>query len=705
MRRRIGGISVILCLIIICFDISAGYGKDFFYDMAGSEISFTGKVVKEIEKDGYTVLYMDDVVSEKRKYDHRIKVTIYDDITGLMYCRLSVKGEVAIPTGRRNPGCFDYRKYLKSIDIYNVVSNASYQIIKKPEGPERICAKLRYHTKEFLKENLSEESFSVLMGIIFADSSYMEDGLLEVFRKGGTAHILAVSGMHLGILYAFLARLRKRKRSLFADLITSFFLFFYAFLAGFSASVVRAFIMIVLHMISEHMNLRYDFFCATCTSMIIILVCHPYQLFNSGFQMTFLACYTIAFIMPVISEKMDGIFKMPVVIQVGMIPYTAYTYNYFSPVAIISNVPVLYISAVLVPLSLIIIPLSYLPVIGITAGRIAGFFAGILCFFNRLTYMDGILTFDVPSMPLWILFSYYGVLICILSEWGIVLNLRKKKEKILKAVLLVMAASVMVSFGYRDNFGKDEFVFLDVGQGDCLHIAGRHDVLIDGGGSYNYNVGENILKPYLLKNNVRKIDYAFVTHLHDDHFKGICELSKEYRIDTLALFCGNKVNEGRIREMVNCRKIIYLKKGDMVRIDKDLYISVLAPGGNRLSESDNENDNSLVLKAVYKGVSVLMTGDIDKNGEEKLLETDCRADILKVSHHGSRYSSSDLFIDGVNPDTAVISVGKNNYGHPADEVIEKFLSRGDKVYRTDMNGAIGIDITGKGGFRVDKMIR
>ncbi|MBQ1406507.1 MAG: MBL fold metallo-hydrolase, partial [Eubacterium sp.] len=172
-------------------------------------------------------------------------------------------------------------------------------------------------------------------------------------------------------------------------------------------------------------------------------------------------------------------------------------------------------------------------------------------------------------------------------------------------------------------------------------------------------------------------DIALATHLHTDHYLGLEQLSECYRVRNL-------VTKGKAGD------VIELSGGDRIEI---LWPRVRDP------DTDDENENSLIFKVYAGGLTILVTGDLTAEGEKMLVERyrgtgKLKCDILKVCHHGSRFSSSEEFIDEVSPRAAVIGVGKNSYGHPAPETLVKFKARGIPVYRTDMDGAVG--------FRMDR---
>lgn len=282
------------------------------------------------------------------------------------------------------------------------------------------------------------------------------------------------------------------------------------------------------------------------------------------------------------------------------------------------------------------------------------------------------------------------------------------------AAVIVMA-SVVLNISFAGEFGKADVIFVDVGQGDCIHVKTDEgkNYLIDGGGSTGYDTGSEVLKPYLLKNGVKHIDAAFVTHLHEDHYGGIRSLASEGMIESIGVYEANRLIEERVQSETNT-ELFYLHGGQKIRLGRDVYLEVLAPAEKSeeeyskiVSEEDDENAASLVFRLDYRGIRILITGDIDSASEEVLTEmygNRLKSDILKVPHHGSRYSSSEDFIAAVSPDVAVFQVGRNNYGHPDAEILRRYINAGVSVYRNDRNGAVGLDIKRDGKTEVMTML-
>ena len=257
-----------------------------------------------------------------------------------------------------------------------------------------------------------------------------------------------------------------------------------------------------------------------------------------------------------------------------------------------------------------------------------------------------------------------------------------------------------------------------------MHIKAKDgkNYLVDGGGKIDYDLGKKTLKPYLLKNGVRRLDGAFVTHLHTDHYKGVAELCREGMVKKLFLYEGNRDKTEQICQEtgMSAEDLVFLRAGQTVSLDDEgsaksvvndmrfaenmsERVEVLWPQAGRDagtalhkrrldSEEEDENETSLIMKIHAGGLSLLATGDIDAACEDRLAakyRNGLKTDLLKVAHHGSRYSWSEDFARYAKPQAAVFQVGKNNYGHPNGEIIENYQRMEAGIWRNDLQGAVG----------------
>lgn len=268
----------------------------------------------------------------------------------------------------------------------------------------------------------------------------------------------------------------------------------------------------------------------------------------------------------------------------------------------------------------------------------------------------------------------------------------------------IAAAIISCAAGFCTNgdYILSDLIFIDVGQGDCAHLkAGGINIMFDSGGSDTYDVGRNVLIPYFLGNGEGKIDLAVMSHLHQDHYGGLKTITEGVKVDKLLLSAVYKSESRRIEAETGIpeKNMIFAKAGDIVKCG-EVTLRVLSPEAESdgkykdiLENTEDENQVCLTVQAEYKGKKVLFTGDIDSDMETELCgiwHEKLESDILKVAHHGSRYSTSGEFLEYTKPEVSVIQVGRNLYGHPAAEVLERLEDYGSKIYRNDVQGAVMI---------------
>ncbi|WP_291581552.1 ComEC/Rec2 family competence protein [Clostridium sp. UBA6640] len=270
---------------------------------------------------------------------------------------------------------------------------------------------------------------------------------------------------------------------------------------------------------------------------------------------------------------------------------------------------------------------------------------------------------------------------------------------IMTSVFLIGCAEISLEEGKEENVVADSTEklmvhFIDVGQADSILIEqGNSTMLIDAGN----NDDGKIIKDYLSKRNITKIDYLVGTHPHEDHIGAMDDVIYEFEIGKI--FMPKKTSTTKTyRDVVTAAnkkslKFTAPKVGDSFKLGEATF-TILAP----IKDYEDANDSSIVLKMKYGNNTFLFTGDAEGPSEQDILnsKSDLTADVLKLGHHGSRTSSSDKFLDAVNPKYGVITCEKNNdYGHPHIETVKKMSERNIKLYRTDEQGTIVANSDGK----------
>ncbi len=596
----------------------------------------------------------------------RFKVSGQDelvyDLTGR---RASASGQLELPDGRRNPGCFDYRLYLKGRRVFTIMEVSKYHLSAGPvvRPFTHLLSVLKGRFFRAVRPYMDDRSFQITAGLLFGETSLMDSDLYEQFRLNGISHILAVSGLHVGLLYATAAKLFGKKRSIKTSAAIIGALFVYAALSNFSVSVLRASLMIFLHILAGHLNRRYDMVCAATLAASVFLLINPWQLFDTGFQLSFCAAYTMGIALPWATSKgielsdkhkkrwimyVFGIFSPCAMVQLGMTPLIMFHYTTFSPVSILLNPLAVVLAGLLLPagLACFIVSLVFtgIPLIG-SAGIAEGFAYALRLLSEAGEYIGGSTYCAAP--PFSTLLIYYFLFFWFFSETRTVMRRRRKHPALLAIFTGMIAAGCVFprSVGIAESmipwrYDTHPVTFVDVGQGDCIHFCiDGFNILVDGGG----NTARDKLRPYLLKNGISAVDLAIITHDDMDHALGIRQLE----------------------ELMPVKQTILLGE-------------------------DNEDCGVMMINAC--GAGVLLMSDADMNMEHTLCEnfgTALACDILKVGHHGSRFSTSDELLACAAPHFAVISCGKNNmYGHPSDRVVELLADSGIIYARTDECGAV-----------------
>ena len=629
--------------------------------------------------------------------------------------KISFKGECSEITGKRNPGDFDYKLYYSNKGIKKVIKVDNAVLLR--DNSAGAFNKMMYLSKEKVRnsitEALPEEEAAILVGIITGDKADIDEDMRDAYMRAGLSHILSVSGLHVGFLMLLLTyvltpfRLGQRLQGFIILLAVTY----YVLLIGAPLPSVRALIMLAVLMAGKAAGRKYDLPASISFAGMVMLVFKPLAVHDPGFMISFGAMYSIAIIYTPFYEKLKSI---PSVIRsagalslsvwLGLSPILAYYFNYVSIISIIANI-------IMVPLSLII-----------TMAGFAGVFAGIvsntlaLYIFSVDYYLIGLLNFiirkvsalpaagfNIPTLPLYLYVLYYagiGLLIAFFK-----FNFFSVYAKRF-ALAYMLAAAIALSV-YNLPAKELKMVFFDVGQGDscCIITPKKKAVLIDGGGSphhgdYYYDVGGKITLPALLHQGIWRIDTVILSHLHDDHIEGLLKVMEVYRVKNLILpgVSGSSDNiskySGALLDM--CRrkgvKICKLGGGDYIDLGSGVRMDFLLPGEE--SKSD-ENENSLVGMLEYGDFCALFTGDIGKDTESTLKKGVLKSDVLKVPHHGSGRSSSEEFLKAVQPKVSIISVGKNNYGHPSPDTLKRLGASGSLVYSTDKNGAVIVTTDGK----------
>lgn len=751
---------MIICIILICGNTYTNILEKNFeevYNAIEGEKNIKAIVISEAEDKEYKYRYTIKIesINNDKKYEG-IKMLLDIKLNNTKYIpkfgdEISFKGEISIPNTSRNYKGFDYRQFLKTRKIYGTIEGNNIQKIDENclKLISRFVNLVQKNMKESLNKILNNEEASLCIGILIGDRSNISEEIEDNFKNSNLTHMLAVSGSHIAYIINGFAVLLNKSNKKVAKFVTIVFLIFFIILTGFTASVLRASFMGILVLISGLFYRKPDILNNLGIASLIILLINPYTIFDIGFILSFAGTLGIVLfsdkINKCILEKMKKIlflkkigdkkiikyivssFSITLSANLLIIPIMAYSFSTFSFTFWISNILAGPVMEIVTIFGFIVYFISIIfPSLANLLGILLNFLLSILIKIAEISSLIPGSTLFIKTPYLFHCLFYY---ICIY----IIYNKQKcikfyysklKKLKFLKiffkknVIILTIFIFVITNIIYINNFSSNLTIFfIDVGQGDSTLIQTpyRKNILIDGGGSEfgNYDVGENILLPYLLDRRITKLDYIIISHFDSDHVKGLFSVIRKLNIANIIISKQgeNSNNFKEFQEIVKDKNIniIVVKKGDLVQIDKASYIEIIFPE-EKLIENNVLNNNSIVFKFISNNFSMLFTGDIEEIAEKRICEiynntSQLKSDILKAAHHGSKTSSTDEFLTLVKPKIVLIGVGEdNNFGHPDTEIIKRFEKYTNNILRTDESGEIIIEYNWK-KIRINKHIK
>ncbi len=616
---------------------------------------------------------------------------------------VKIKGEYSAPEVARNYKGFDYSQYLKTLNIYGTIKVEEAKIINKNQlSPILISINnIKEKMIDNANRNMPKRTANLLLGILIGERDNIQEDIIESFRTANLSHILAVSGAHtsyiiLGITY-LISKSKTPKR--IGYIITIIILLIFIIITGASYSVVRACIMAIVVIGAKICYRKENFFTSICISLIIILIQNPFAINDIGVKLSFMGTAGIVifnksitnfFIKLKIKQKIAEALSVTFSAQLMIMPITILNFNTISLTFFISNI-------LASPLLGIIIIFGFISIfISSILNPISKILFLILHIFLELLILVSKVTEKIPGSSILvktpnILFAIvYYILILFFNYFFVIKQnptrrFHKKIIKIItiknikntvKVIVVVFLIMLLLTRIVRIINPTLKIYFIDVGQGDSTLIVTPKNkkILIDGGEGKT-----NVLFQYLLDRRINKIDYIIISHFDSDHCNGLIEIIEKMRVENIVMSKQSKESEEykKILEIIKQKniKVSSVKAEDKIIIEKNLYIKILNPAEK--FEFQDLNNNAIVAKLVYKNFSMLFTGDIEKAEESlaKKYKNELKSTILKVAHHGSKTSTSEEFLKYVEPQIALIGVGKNNeFGHPNQITIERLKS-------------------------------
>ena len=661
--------------------------------------------------------------------------------------KVQVRGKLAPVEGPGNPGEFDFRTYYRTKGIACRLYGENLAVA----GGEAIpyykgIAEFRMQCAGVLEKICMPEDVAVFKAVLLGDTSDMNPEMRDMYQRNGISHLLAVSGQHLAIIGGGIYLMIRRAGAGYgkAGMISAVLVISYGIMTGSSGSAIRAVIMIVCLWLAAVKGRSYDTLSALGAAALILLYRQPYLLYHSGFELSFGAVLAISGLggwmqsFLELERAWEKTLLISLSVQIVLTPIVLYHYFQHPLYGIFLNLLVIPLVSILMYSGILGIVLGSFWIQGGVAAVGAGHY--ILRFYELLCeFAEGLpgysLVLGRPSPGS--LVMYFGihamgtavVLFCIRGRSAFIraksparcndhlavshFRTRVSSISCKPMILLYFFGIYALSFAAlvpRPVKGL-EVVCLDVGQGDGLLLrTGKRAVLIDGGSSSQKKLGDIVLEPYLKSRGISWIDYAVVSHGDSDHINGLVYLleeSKDIRIGTLVLPVMGKGEEVYENLAVLARRegadVVYMKTTDWVEAE-DLTLTCLYAGED--FGGKDRNSHSLVLCGDYKGFHMLFTGDMGEGQERSLVRLAEQegalqdihlnhAQILKTAHHGSGTSSSEVFLDRLRIQLAVVSYGKgNSYGHPSPETIARLKEQGIVILETGKKGAITLKTDG-----------
>ncbi|MDR1210253.1 MAG: DNA internalization-related competence protein ComEC/Rec2 [Clostridiales bacterium] len=645
--------------------------------------------------------------------------------------RVRAFGELAMPDAPRNPGGYDEERYFAVQGIsLKMYADGAERLARPAFSARAALGALRARLAAIFDGSLPKLESGIMKAMIIGDRTGLEPVTEDLFQKAGIYHILAISGLHVSILAGAITRFLKGALGKRRGAVSAIaFLAFYCALTGAGNATVRAVVMASAGLFGDVIGRRGDSLSNVSLAALLILIFRPLAVWTPGFQYSFGAVYALILVSPAVSRALSAMtrrlglpepgralgfirddFVSSLTVTAATAPVMAAHFWFVSPVGVILNMIVI-------------------PTVPVAVG--AGF---LMCLFGMILPGAERLVAPACQLPLWMYHALcfvglklpgayivtgkpppaavvsFMAMIAVFA-WAAGRKKIRRRHASVTAALAVCFAAVCVF--WRTAPPEFSVTMLDVGQGDATVVMyGREAVLIDGGGDARDIIGESTgrrtVAPFLKYMGVSELSAAFVSHPDADHAVGVIESvemmgARVVYVSSAADARGTYQDEIRRAAESSGAAVVPLSAGDEVTLIAGAVARVVWPPPG---ETIPGNDASLVFRLTYGQADFLFTGDVSASVERKLPAADIsECEVLKVAHHGSKYSSSEDFLAVVSPDLALIGAGRgNSFGHPAPETLERLEAAGAAVFVTAQRGAVTLTVR-DGRIFVENMIK
>ncbi len=680
---------IYILILLITFAYSYFYVKNELHKpfYKGNEINFTGIIngikidgnhlkVELIEKDKMIMNYYFNDKKEMLQFKNNYQIGDY----------IKVKGELIIPSNNTVFNLFNYRNHLLSKKTYWILK--AKLITKINKRPKFIYMLKR---KIITRIESAPKSSHYIKNFVIGDIGNIDENILSSYQKNGLNHLLSLSGSHLSLFSLIIMSLAKKtfKKETVQDLFTIVVLIIYLLLANYPPSLIRATLMYILLKINKIKNLNISTLNCFIIVLSILLFINPYYIYHLGFVFSFTISFFLILFKDLINNFNNYIMKMFIISLISfLVSIPILINNFFEINLLIPFINIIFIPifiSILFPLSLIVLILPKLDNFLYFLITITEKFSAIISKVNNFVLI-------FPKISITLILIYYILIYYVLKS---IMN-----KKHYKCIYVFIA---LICFYNIPFLKKDPVItFFDVGQGDSSLIElpkNTGNILIDTGGIVNYNneswkmkqsvysIAEYKIIPYLKSRGIRKLDYLVLTHGHEDHLGEAINIINEIKVKNVIFnSASNNELENNIIDYLIDKKIpiYFYNQNKLMLNDYDFHFI-------NKKNTLNENEDSLIIYTKINNVNILLTGDAGKISEQFLINSYNlpKMDILKVGHHGSKYSTSEEFIKVIKPKYAIISAGLNNrFNHPHQEVIDVLKKFNVNYFETSKHGSV-----------------
>ena len=608
-----------------------------------------------------------------------------------------LSGELTELSGARNPGALDEWQYYRARGISYKLFAKNYILTDKHDSSAAFLPSVRQRLAASFDKSLPGELSGTMKALIIGDITGLDPETAELFRGAGIYHILSISGQHITITFLLISwlcgKLFKKQAALIISLVL---LSSYCIITGASVSTVRAGLMSAAIIFGRLGSRQVDSASSTAAAGIIILLFQPLFLFDPGFLYSFLAVFGMIFGIPAfehaarrfkLAQKSkllsDGL-AATVCAFAATTPVTLFFYGALYPYSILTNLIILPLVPPLLILGFLICLLGL-----IAASPILSAFAAATALILDLIELASRAVTALPFSTIYpgsphiaIILLMYAAM-CLFAASGI--SERPKLKLALYCILAVFPLLTLIPQPLKVDM-------LDIGQGDCTVIRRGEDCIVIDGGKTS---GGKTLLSYLRYSGIYDIDALFVSHFDSDHAGGLLPILSDFNVRRIFIPNTADSEESSLEEnfLETAKKrgipVTPISAGNEIRLGELAMKCLFPPAGSTLSS----NDASIVLRMDYRKTSFMFTGDSGFDAEREIMSMYPASlldiDVLKVAHHGSRYSSAEEYLALLTPKLAVISAGRgNSYGHPTQETLNRLELAGAASYCTADYGAL-----------------